>query len=292
VGADKRFRVLPRGPEPKNAALNRGVQAAQYDILVFLDADGIVFSDWLKELTKPIMSGASVSFGERFPDKETWISLAEVMQNIQTYQISRSTSIQGDRSIAIRRDVLERVGPLPTIAYAREDWDLGIRLWKADEPVIFSKSARLITSRPSTIKEFWRNDVRWRRTHLNGLWEHKAFFVRHPWMAIGQLYVYGFSITLALATAAGSILAIFKPNLRLILAKVAVLTLFWIGGRRAALGAEVSAYTGEYKWVIRSWSSAVQIFVSFLASIVAILTVRQGTPVDYKGPRRKRASNS
>lgn len=287
TAGDARFRVLERGPGPKNIALMRGTEAARHDVLVLLDADGIVSPEWLRELVAPIARGAAVSTGERYPERNTWITLAEQMQNIQAYHILGTNSIQGDRSVAIRREVLARIGALPAHAYAREDWDLGIRLQMAGEQVAFAQRAGLLAQRPATLREFWQNEVRWRRTHLNGIWEHRAFFLKRPWMAIGQLYVYGLSVVLALAAIISIVLAVFWPPARPAAGGTAALAALWLGGRRASLGAEVAAYTGKSRWLGASWAPTVLLFVSFLASVVAILSVRRGTPFDYKGPRQQ-----
>lgn len=292
AAGDSRFRVLERGPDPKNTALIQGVQAARYDALVLLDADCIVSTEWLAELIKPIVRGAAVSFGERFPEQRTWITLAEQMETIRAYHILGSTSIQGDRSIAIRRDVLERIGGLPAHTYAREDWDLGTRLQMAGEQAAFAPRAGLFTRRPATLAEFWHNEVRWRRTHLAGLWEHRVYFQKRPWLAINQLFVYGLSVVLALAAAMAVILAILWPEARLSLVGAAALAFLWIAGRRAALGVEVTAYTDEWAWLARSWAPVILLFVAFVASIAAILTVRRGTPFDYKGPRQQITSEA
>ena len=46
------------------------------------------------------------------------------------------------------RGVLEKVGGLPLHAYAREDWDQGVRLEQSGERVVFAKGARLVTDWP------------------------------------------------------------------------------------------------------------------------------------------------
>lgn len=286
AAGDSRLRVLERGPDPKNTALMQGVQAARHDVLVLLDADCVVSTEWLRELIMPIVQGAAVSFGERDSRQKTWITSAEQMQNIQAYHILGSTSIQGDRSIAIRREALERIGGLPANTYAREDWDLGLRLQMAEERIAFAEQARLLTDRPATLREFWRNEVRWRRTHLAGVWEHRNYFFERPQSAFGQIFVYLLSVALALAGVIATILSVFMPTARPTLVRAAALTFLWIAGRRAALGAEVATYTNERIWLARSWTPAVLIFVSFWASVVAILTVGRGTPFDYKGPRQ------
>ena len=180
AGGDDRFRVLERGPEPKNVAVMQGVQAACYDILVILDADSLVFPDWLSRLVDPIAAGAAASFGMHYPLKETWISLAERMDLTHAYYILGTTLAQGCSSQAIRRDILNRIGPLPVNAFAWEDWDIDVRLLEAGETNAFAHEAGLLTERPVTFKEFWGNAVRCYRSHLAGLWYYRARLLRKP----------------------------------------------------------------------------------------------------------------
>ena len=96
---DKRFHVIERDhPDPKNAALARGIQAAQHNILILLDADIIVEPGWLAALITPIADGASVSVGHTYPNRWTWVTLEEHMRHIRVYEILRRSWIQGDRS--------------------------------------------------------------------------------------------------------------------------------------------------------------------------------------------------
>jgi cellulose synthase/poly-beta-1,6-N-acetylglucosamine synthase-like glycosyltransferase len=53
------FRLLPRGLEPKNAALNQGIAQAQHEVLVLLDADNIVEPDWLRAFGRAPLSCGS-----------------------------------------------------------------------------------------------------------------------------------------------------------------------------------------------------------------------------------------
>ncbi len=127
AAGDSRFRILERGQELKNVALTRGVEAARYDILVLLESDCLVSPGWLRALVAPLGEGAEVSLGDSRPMRETWVSLADLMTNLHMYSITRNYWVQGDRSMAFHRKVLERIGGLPAHTYAREDWDLGVK---------------------------------------------------------------------------------------------------------------------------------------------------------------------
>lgn len=284
AAGDDRFRVLERGPEPKNAALNRGIQAAQHDILVLLDCDNIVEPGWLRALITPIVNGAAVSVGDSRPNCITWVTLEERMWNIHTYQVLQLSWIQGDRSIAIRRDLLERIGGLPEHTYAREDWDIWARLGETGEQVAFAEGARLTTDRPATLKESWKHQVRFRRTHLVGMWEHRSALFEQPADFFRQVYGYLLSAVLGLSTLAGLIIFVIRPALRSTIYRYFLLGIVWLGGRQASVAGEVAAFTGDWCWVPRAWMPAINLFLIIPSSIVALLTPASLNPY-YKGPR-------
>jgi cellulose synthase/poly-beta-1,6-N-acetylglucosamine synthase-like glycosyltransferase len=160
VDGDNRFRVIERGPEPKNVALTRGFEVARYDVLVILDADSIVETGWLTALVTPLLEGAAASFGMHQPITKTWISMAEYMDVFLAYHILGTELAQGCSSLAIWRTKMNEIGPLPTNAFSWEDWDIAVRLVNAGESVCFAPKARLLTSRPSSLKEYWNIIVR------------------------------------------------------------------------------------------------------------------------------------
>jgi cellulose synthase/poly-beta-1,6-N-acetylglucosamine synthase-like glycosyltransferase len=284
---DKRFHVIERdNPDPKNAALTRGIQAAQHNILVLLDADIIVEPGWLLALVAPIANGASVTVGHTCPNRWTWVTLEEHMCNIRIYKIRKRSWIQGDRSIAIRREVLERIGGLPLHTYAREDWDVGVRLEQSGEQIVYSAEARIVTDRPSTLKESWRHHVRWHRTHLAGLWEYRSSMLKKPFYWFNQIYLYLITIALSFSTFSALVLLPFRPTLSLFIFKMLALFAVWQSVRIAAIAGEVAAYTGDWHWLPRAWMSAINIFMIMAASLVAMLTPGEQNPF-YKGPRHE-----
>lgn len=286
VSGDSRFRVIKRGPEPKNIALTKGVEAACHDVLVLLDADSVVAPDWLGALIKPIVAGAAASFGMHFPQRITRVSMEEHMEIIQAYQILGTNMAQGCSSLAIRRDVLDRLGPLPAKAYSWEDWDIDVRLIHAGHGSLFAEGACLTTDRPATLGQFWTNSVRCQRSHLAGLWYHRSVFSKHPVWALQELLFFAISSTLGIATIAGALIATTHPSRRPTVLKAAALILLSILGRRAALGAEVAAYTGERKWLGIAWTPALLLPIQMAAAVVALVGVRKQPSFDYKGPRQ------
>ncbi len=281
---DEHFQIMERGAEPKNSALLRGVQAAKNDILVLLDCDNMVEPGWLAALVAPFTSGASISVGNSHPNRITWMTLEEQMWNIQTYQILKLSWIQGDRSIAIRRELLYRIGGLPEHTYAREDWDIWARLGETGERVVFAEKAHLTTDRPATLEESWKHQVRWRRTHLNGMWEHRALLVKQPVELFRQLYGYLLSVGLSFLVLTALFTVLFQPaSIQTVLSLIA-LVVVWLCVRQAAVAGGVAAFTGDWKWLARAWMPAINLFVTIPASLVALLTYSNLEPY-YKGAR-------
>ena len=284
IGGDERFHLLERGPEPKNAALYRGIQNARYDIVVLLDCDNIVEPGWLSALITPIANGASVSVGHSHPNRITWVTQEEQMWNILTYQILKLSWIQGDRSIAIRKELLERIGGLPEHTYAREDWDIWARLGQTGEKVVFAREAHLTTDRPATLVESWKHQVRWRRTHLNGMWEHRSTLLKQPMELFQQLYSYLLSVGLSLLVLSILVTILFWPGLIPIGLNLLALSIVWLCFRQAAVAGSVAAYTNDWHWIARAWTLIISQFLTIPASLVALLTSANLNPY-YKGPR-------
>lgn len=284
IAGDAHFRVLERGPEPKNVVLTRGINEAKHDILVLLDADSIVAPDWLSMLVAQLSTGAAASYGFFLPYKWTWISTEEYMVQIRDH-IRKVAVFPGCSSVAIRREALERIGSLTAAAYSWEDWDVYARLVNAHERIVPAPQAKLLSDRPTTLREFWANTLRAFRTHLAGLWYHRTIFIRHPLWALYELFFLVFGATLTLALIVGLVTIAVQPAAMPTVAKWAALLALWIFGRRVALAGEVAIYTRESKWLASWWAMVALLGVRIIATLYSILTVWRQPRFDYKGAR-------
>lgn len=284
TAGDDRFRVLEQRPLGKNAALMQGVVAARHEVLAFLDADSEVGPDWLSLLVAPLVAGASASAGTYVPRRATWASLTEQMEKIEAEDILGSRSLQGSGSVAIGRAVLERIDGLPLDVRVGVDWDLGMRLARLGEPVARAPRAAVTTERPATLGEFWANEVRWRRAHLRGLWRHKDALLKSPLQVASGLYFYLLSVLVVVGLPISLLVALLRPRRRPAVGQLTLALAIWLLGRRAALGAEITAYTGDPKWLGFAWAPAALLVPAMAASVVALLTVGRGQQW-FKGPR-------
>jgi cellulose synthase/poly-beta-1,6-N-acetylglucosamine synthase-like glycosyltransferase len=201
-----------------------------------------------------------------------------------TYQVLKLSWIQGDRSIAIRKELLEKIGGLPTHTYAREDWDIWVRLGETGEKVAFAEGAHLTTDRPATLTEHWKHQVRWRRTHLNGMWEQRTKLLRQPVELFRQAYGYLMGVGVALIILLTILTPIFWPDKAFIILNILGLVVAWLMLRQAALAGTVAAYTGEWQWLGRAWMPALNLCITIPASLVALVSSTRLEPY-YKGAR-------
>ena len=149
---------------------------------------------------------------------------------------------------------MERIGPLPVNAYSWEDWDIDVRLMQAGETVVFVPAARLLTDRPTTVREYWQNNVRCQRAHLAGLWYHREALRSRPAWGFSEIFFYLVSFGVILALVAAIVLAILLPEYRRVIVQLIALGMLWIGGRRVALAAEIAVFKGDLSWSWRGWS--------------------------------------
>jgi GT2 family glycosyltransferase len=278
-------RVFAQRPDAgKTGALNDGARLANADVLAFLDADALVDPEWLKRLVGALDGQVSASNGKYVSMRRTLVSLAGEMSQLLEAEARGRVVLQGSGGIAIRRSAWEATGGLPEGPFA-DDWGLGVLLKRAGFRVAYAPDALLLTDRPATFGEWWRNELRWRRIHLVSLFRSADSELSTPYGAARALYPY-LSAWAGLVSGA-VLLASFAGGRRehrtLRTASLLVLTL--LIAREAAGSMETAAYTGNRTWLRTApVVSALTVF-GWGASALATLTPCKAS-VHFKGPRR------
>jgi cellulose synthase/poly-beta-1,6-N-acetylglucosamine synthase-like glycosyltransferase len=280
VGVDPRFQVLMQPPRGKNAALNAGLRAAKGEVIVMLDADSRVRPDWLRAIIQPLTQEIAAATGFYAADRNTAITRCELLERIIAYEIRGGVALHGSGGIAVRREVMEQVGPFPEDVLVGVDRDLDLRMVEHDLPRAYVREAVVSTQRPSTLAEFWRNETRWRRGHL--------WLIRY-WKAYTPANLIFYAVAaLALLTIPALLAALVNGWIGL--AALCVLFWVWMLARRGAAAAQVAAYTGESRWLSSAVPLAGLLVVSIVAAWAAVITPGQRS-AHFKGPRRQEAAD-
>lgn len=278
------IKVLERGPVPKNVAILHGIDIAQYNILILLDADSTVSSFWLTELIASLNDGASASIGHRFPKRISWISTVEQMEDISTFEVNGLTPFYGDCSMAIRRETLLRVGGLPSGAYSREDWELEERLRNAGERIVFADKAILFTDRPSSLEQIYQYTVRIHRARIDAILEKKKDWIHNLSWIIGKSYFFILGIFLLISLIIVLISFFFFSAIWKDILLINSLFFTWLCGRRIALNIEVFTYTRNINWLTKIPAYILIFYVKCVSAIIVLFS-RQKQEAIYQGPR-------
>lgn len=276
--------VIEQQPKGKNAALNQGMSVARGDIIVLLDADSLVSSDWLQEMVAPIDGVVLATTADFKPLQLTPVTIAEQMERIAAYQIRKETNLQGS-SIAIARSALNTIGGFPEDVLVGVDWDMNARAAMHGIRRAVSQKASVLTSRPATLGEYWRNEVRWRRAHLASLFRLHQFFLSQPLTIIQNLYIYILAwVVLVLTICLGIMAIVGTYELRMMSIAMWLIFALWVLLRRAALVAQIACLTREWRWFKFTWTPPVLLVIVFVAIVFATLTVRTKN-MHFKGSR-------
>jgi cellulose synthase/poly-beta-1,6-N-acetylglucosamine synthase-like glycosyltransferase len=282
---DKRIRVVPqRSGGGKNGAMNDGARIASGEVLVFLDADTFVTTNWLRSLVSALGTDFAASTGKYLARHRTLIALTGEMSQLLENEARGRVLLQGSGGMAIRRQVFDTVGGIPEGRYA-DDWALSKRLLHAGYQIAYAPSAVSWSERPADLDEWWRNELRWRRIHLLSLFSVARTELDSPLSALLTLYPYlsawaGVSATLAMLVARRFRLPL-RPYIETGWLAVATMSIV----REAAGPFETVAYTGQAGWLRTAAVLPVLTMLGWTATALATLTTHRAN-LHFKGPRR------
>ena len=251
-----RGRVHRQANMGPGTARNRGIAAAQGDILVFLDTDCVVQPEWLDALTAPFVDDAVGAVGGPDRSHPGDPFLARVIDYLMTSFITTG-GVRGSAvkragtyhprsfNMAARRDAAADAGGFPTVWYG--------------EDILFSRRIQQAGSRCELALGAWLYHLR--RTSVRG------------WMR--QLYRMGRARWWMARHDAGLIDAVYMVPLAEIVAGVAVVAGIAVGGvaRIAALSALGSV--AAYLMVIAVHGAVRVRSIAALLAVPALFAIRE-----------------
>jgi glycosyltransferase involved in cell wall biosynthesis len=175
---------------------NLGIQAAQGHVLVFIDSDCIPQAGWLEGLLRRLAAGEDVVIGSVLSPTDNYWVLA---YNISLFHEFMAFALPGPRrylptlNLAVRREVVTRVGLMDETLPRGQDIDWGIRMAQAGYRLYFEPSAAILhcpaRTDPGTV---WHYSVRTGR-NLSRVRLRYADYYRTPAILANPTWVRLFS---------------------------------------------------------------------------------------------------
>nr|WP_183983984.1 glycosyltransferase family 2 protein [Deinobacterium chartae] len=184
---DARVRLLRQPNGGKAAALNNALQHARYEVCLSIDADSIVTPDVIGHLARHFYDPqvGAVAGDVRIAGVKGLLGRFQRLEYVVGQHLDKRAQdtvnavvVVAGATGAFRRDVLLEVG-----GYSRdtltEDMDLTIEIARRGYAVRFDPHAVSYTEPPATLRDLWKQRLRWTYGTLQVLIKHRrAVFSR------------------------------------------------------------------------------------------------------------------
>ncbi|WP_354643284.1 bifunctional polysaccharide deacetylase/glycosyltransferase family 2 protein [Kitasatospora camelliae] len=169
----------PNGGKP--AALNNGIAAASYDIVVMMDGDTVFEPSTVRELVQPFAdpSVGAVAGNAKVGNRDTLIGAWQHIEYVMGFNLDRRMydelnimpTIPGAVG-AFRRAALLRIGGMSEDTLA-EDTDVTMAMLRDGWRVVYAERARAWTEAPASMQQLWSQRYRWSYGTMQAMWKHR-----------------------------------------------------------------------------------------------------------------------
>lgn len=167
----------------KGNALNKGIRLSSGEIILTVDADGIVDKDAVKNFVayfaNPHVMGAVGNV--KVANTDSVIGVTQCLEFIFSFYFKKADALMGSIYIiggaagAFRREVFEKLG-FYSEGNITEDIELTVRMQKAGMKIIYAPDAIVYTEGASDMQGLMKQRLRWKRGRIDTFIEHKSLF--------------------------------------------------------------------------------------------------------------------
>ncbi|MFE9928841.1 bifunctional polysaccharide deacetylase/glycosyltransferase family 2 protein [Streptomyces sp. NPDC005533] len=180
----------------KPSALNTGIAAASYDIVVMMDGDTVFEPSTVRELVQPFgdPSVGAVAGNAKVGNRDSLIGAWQHIEYVLGHNLDRRMydmlgvipTIPGAVG-AFRKEALQQVGGMSDDTLA-EDTDITIAVLCDGWRVVYAEHARAWTEAPASLQQLWSQRYRWSYGSMQAMWKHRgAVTSRGPAGRFGRL---------------------------------------------------------------------------------------------------------
>ncbi|MGW7403244.1 bifunctional polysaccharide deacetylase/glycosyltransferase family 2 protein [Streptomyces sp. NPDC054833] len=175
-------RVIRQQNAGKPAALNTGLAAASFDLVVMVDGDTVFESDTVRTIVQPFADArvGAVSGNAKVLNRGGLLGRWQHIEYVVGFNLDRRLfdlaecmpTVPGAVG-AFRRRALLGLGGVSDVTLA-EDTDLTMALCRAGWRVVYEEEARAWTEAPASLNALWRQRYRWCYGTLQAMWKHRG----------------------------------------------------------------------------------------------------------------------
>ena len=214
-------RVIRQQNAGKPAALNTGLAAATFDLVVMVDGDTVFEPDTVRTIVQPFADPrvGAVSGNAKVVNRGGMLGRWQHIEYVIGFNLDRRLfdlaecmpTVPGAVG-AFRRQALLDLGGVSDVTLA-EDTDLTMALCRAGWRVVYEEGAKAWTEAPASLSALWRQRYRWCYGTLQAMWKHRGALVQRG--AAGKLgrrglvYLLLFQVLLPLLAPVVDIFALY-----------------------------------------------------------------------------------
>jgi cellulose synthase/poly-beta-1,6-N-acetylglucosamine synthase-like glycosyltransferase/peptidoglycan/xylan/chitin deacetylase (PgdA/CDA1 family) len=291
-------RVIRQRNAGKPVALNTGLQAAHFDLIVMVDGDTVFERDAVRRLVQPFAdpSVGAVSGNAKVGNRKGLLGRWQHIEYVVGFNLDRRLFDLAECMPTVpgaiggfRRTALERIGGLSDVTLA-EDTDLTMALCRDGWRVVYEERAIAWTEAPASLGALWRQRYRWCYGTLQAMWKHRGAWVQRGQAGKlgrrGLTYLLLFQVLLPLLAPVVDVFAIYG----LIFLDPLRVGLVWLGflGLQFGMGRYAFHLDGERAGPL--WTLPLQQFVyrqlMYLVVIQSVFTALAGSRLRWQRMER------
>ncbi|MFB7944466.1 bifunctional polysaccharide deacetylase/glycosyltransferase family 2 protein [Kitasatospora phosalacinea] len=180
----------------KPSALNAGIAAASYDIIVMMDGDTVFEPSTVRELVQPFGNPGigAVAGNAKVGNRDSLIGAWQHIEYVLGHNLDRRMydvlnvipTIPGAVG-AFRKEALRAVGGMSDDTLA-EDTDITMAVLSDGWRIVYAERARAWTEAPASLQQLWSQRYRWSYGSMQAMWKHRrAVVARGPAGRFGRL---------------------------------------------------------------------------------------------------------
>jgi cellulose synthase/poly-beta-1,6-N-acetylglucosamine synthase-like glycosyltransferase len=291
-------RVIRQANAGKPAALNTGLQASSYELVVMVDGDTVFEPDAVRMLVQPFAdpSVGAVSGNAKVGNRGGLLGRWQHIEYVVGFNLDRRLFDLAECMPTVpgavggfRRGALERIGGLSDVTLA-EDTDLTMALCRDGWRVVYEERARAWTEAPASLGALWRQRYRWCYGTLQAMWKHRGAWVQRGQAGKlgrrGLTYLMLFQVLLPLLAPAVDVFAIYG----LVFLNPLRVGLVWAGFLALQFGMGLYAFRLDGEKAGPLWSLPLQQFVyrqlMYLVVIQSVFTALAGSRLRWQRMER------